>query len=74
MRKKLTTAEIIRGTGLLTGLGVMLVLSTLAGYGLGWLVDGWLHIDLFKYVGVILGTVAGMIEIVRLARAVEKND
>jgi F0F1-type ATP synthase assembly protein I len=43
----------------------MLPAGTVAGYFLGALVDKWLHLTWASMVGLILGTVAGIIELLR---------
>jgi len=45
----------------------MLPAGTVAGYLLGALVDKWLHLTWVSIVGLILGTVAGLIELIRTA-------
>jgi F0F1-type ATP synthase assembly protein I len=39
--------------------------SVLAGYILGAVADHWLHIPVLRAVGILLGMVAGMIQIIR---------
>ena len=39
--------------------------SVLAGYILGAVADHWLHIPILRAVGILLGMVAGMIQIIR---------
>jgi F0F1-type ATP synthase assembly protein I len=39
--------------------------SVLAGYILGAVVDHWLHLPILRAVGILLGMVAGMLQIVR---------
>ena len=43
----------------------MLPAGTVAGYLLGALLDRWLHVCWVSVVGLILGTVAGLIELIR---------
>ena len=43
----------------------MLPGGTVAGYLLGALLDRWLHVGWISVVGLILGTVAGLIELIR---------
>jgi F0F1-type ATP synthase assembly protein I len=43
----------------------MLPAGTVAGYLLGSLLDRWLHVGWISVVGLILGTVAGVIELIR---------
>jgi F0F1-type ATP synthase assembly protein I len=43
----------------------MLPAGTVAGYLLGSLLDRWLHVTWISIIGLILGTVAGLIELIR---------
>lgn len=43
----------------------MLPAGTVAGYLLGSLLDRWLHVTWLSMVGLLLGTVAGLIELIR---------
>ena len=45
----------------------MLPTGTVAGYLLGSLLDRWLHVTWISVVGLLLGTVAGLIELIRVA-------
>jgi F0F1-type ATP synthase assembly protein I len=48
--------------------------SALGGYGLGWLLDRWLHTSpLFALILGVLGAVAGIIDIVRILTRAEKQ-
>lgn len=69
MRQRKPDFTAMRASGMLTGIGFTLVLSTLAGYGLGYLVDSLLGIDALKYLGVLLGAAAGLVGVVRLAKS-----
>ena len=44
----------------------MLPAGTVAGYLLGSLLDRWLHMTWISIVGLLLGTVAGLIELIRM--------
>jgi F0F1-type ATP synthase assembly protein I len=44
----------------------MLPAGTVAGYLLGSLLDRWLHTSWIAAVGLILGTVGGLIELIRM--------
>ena len=70
MRQRKPDFGVLRASGMLMGIGFTLVLSTLAGYGLGYLVDALLGIDAVKYAGVVLGAAAGLVGVVRLVRSV----
>lgn len=43
----------------------MLPAGTVAGYLLGSLLDRWLHVTWLSMVGLLLGTVGGLIELIR---------
>ena len=43
----------------------MLPAGTVAGYLLGALLDRWLHVSWISVVGLLLGTAAGLIELIR---------
>jgi F0F1-type ATP synthase assembly protein I len=48
--------------------------SALCGYGLGWLLDRWLHTSpLFALILGLLGAVAGVVDIVRILTRAEKQ-
>jgi len=44
----------------------MLPAGTVAGFLLGTLLDKWLHVTWISVVGLILGTVGGLIELIRM--------
>jgi len=46
-------------------LAFMLPAGTVAGYLLGALLDRWLHVTWISIVGLLLGTAAGIIELIR---------
>ena len=46
-------------------LAFMLPAGTVAGYLLGSLLDRWLHVTWINIVGLLLGTAAGLIELIR---------
>ncbi len=47
-------------------LAFMLPAGTVAGYLLGALLDSWLHTSWIAVVGLILGSVGGLIELIRM--------
>jgi len=47
------------------GLAIMLPASSLAGYGIGYWLDGAFHTNFLRFVCLGLGTVGGFIELVR---------
>lgn len=47
-------------------LAFMLPAGTVAGYLLGALIDRWLHTSWIAVVGLILGSVGGLIELLRM--------
>ena len=46
-------------------LALTLPASVFAGYILGALADHWLHVPILRVVGIILGMVAGLIQVIR---------
>jgi F0F1-type ATP synthase assembly protein I len=56
-------------------LGFILPGAALAGFGLGWLVDRWLHTaPIFALILSLVGAVGGVIEIVQILTRAEKKD
>jgi F0F1-type ATP synthase assembly protein I len=45
----------------------MLPAGTVAGYLVGALLDKWLHKNWISIVGLLLGTVGGLVEVIRTA-------
>jgi len=43
----------------------MLPAGTVAGYLLGALLDRWLHVTWISIVGLLLGTVGGLVQLIR---------
>jgi F0F1-type ATP synthase assembly protein I len=56
-----------RQVGRFTHLAFVLPAATAAGWLLGTAVDHWLHKTWLSVVGLILGTVAGFVELIRTA-------
>jgi F0F1-type ATP synthase assembly protein I len=52
--------------GRFSQIAFMLPAGTVAGYLLGSLLDRWLHVGWISAVGLVLGTVAGLIELIRM--------
>ena len=46
-------------------LALVLPATTVVGLGIGWLLVKWLHRDWLLIVGLLLGIVAGFVELVR---------
>ena len=55
-------------------LGFVLPTATVAGWLLGLALDHWLHTGWIRVVGLILGTVAGMVELLRSVLSKESKD
>lgn len=55
-------------------IAVALPISVLVGWGLGALLDKWLHQQWIYLAGVVLGAVAGFIEIFHIINQYEKDD
>jgi len=51
--------------GRFSQLAFMLPAGTVAGYLLGSLLDKWLHVTWISAVGLILGSIAGLVELIR---------
>jgi F0F1-type ATP synthase assembly protein I len=64
----------LRQAGLLTTIPFLLLASPLVGYGLGWLLDRWLHTVFLTWVFLALGMVAGVREVVRILRKVQESE
>jgi F0F1-type ATP synthase assembly protein I len=60
--------------GRYSGMALMVPLSTLAGYIIGRLLDKLFHTHFLAIVFLILGTVAGFVEILRKLQADTKAD
>jgi F0F1-type ATP synthase assembly protein I len=56
-----------------TSLGFMLPAATLAGYGIGYLLDRWLGTTFLKIVFLLLGIAAGLVQVVRQVQKDTKN-
>ena len=55
-------------------LGVTLPAATVIGWAFGAVLDHWLHTTWLKLLGLILGIVAGFVQLVRVAMAAGKED
>ncbi|MBV9765021.1 MAG: AtpZ/AtpI family protein [Acidobacteriaceae bacterium] len=56
-------------------LALTLPASVVGGYVLGALADHWLHLEILRAVGIILGMAAGLTQILReLSRETKKTD
>jgi len=61
--------------GFYTSLGFIVPGAALGGFGLGWALDRWLHTSpVFAVVLGLAGTVAGVIELLRVLTQAEKRD
>jgi len=60
--------------GFYTSLGFILPAGAVAGYGLGWLIDDWLHTTpVVAIVMTLLGAAGGFIEVLRILKRAEKD-
>jgi F0F1-type ATP synthase assembly protein I len=66
-KKRSETMQTILNAERLTQIAFVLPASVLIGWGLGALLDKWLHQHWIYIVGVIFGAVAGMVEAIRQA-------
>ena len=56
------------------GLSVIIPVSALAGYGLGWYLDRRLHsAPILAFVGILAGSAAGIFDVIRIVIKREKN-
>jgi F0F1-type ATP synthase assembly protein I len=62
--------------GFYSSLGFILPACAVGGFGLGWLLDRWLHTSpLFALILCLVGAVAGVMEVLRiLTKAEKRND
>lgn len=61
--------------GYYSGLGLILPAGAVGGFGLGWLLDRWLHtFPTFSLILGLVGAAAGMIDILRILTRAEKRD
>ncbi|MFZ3212659.1 MAG: AtpZ/AtpI family protein [Terriglobales bacterium] len=56
-----------------SGLALALPASTLVGWVIGTLLDKWLHTTWLYLVGLILGSAAGLVELIRAATGSESK-
>jgi F0F1-type ATP synthase assembly protein I len=54
-----------RGIGKYASLALLLPISTLIGYAMGYGLDTLFHISWLRYVFLVLGTVSGFISLIR---------
>lgn len=66
-RKRSETLDTVVKAERLTQIAVVLPAAVLVGWGLGALLDKWLHTGWIYIAGVVLGAIAGMTEAVRQA-------
>ena len=60
--------------GFYSSLGLILPAGAVAGYGMGWLVDRWLHTaPVVAIVLAFLGEAGGFIEVLRILTRAEKD-
>jgi len=55
-------------------LGITLPAATFIGWGLGTLMDNWLHTHWIYIAGLLLGIVAGFVQFIRVALSAESKD
>jgi ATP synthase protein I len=66
-KKRSEVLETVVKAERLTQIAFILPAALLVGWGIGALLDKWLHQDWIYIVGLVLGAVAGMVEAIRLA-------
>ncbi|HTW45808.1 MAG TPA: AtpZ/AtpI family protein [Acidobacteriaceae bacterium] len=65
--KRTETMQSILKAERLTQIAFVLPAAVLIGWGIGALLDKWLHQGWISIVGVVLGAIAGMVEAIRQA-------
>ena len=55
----------LAGVGKYLGSAIILPIATLVGYGMGYGLDTLFHTSWLRYVFLVLGTVAGFIELIK---------
>jgi ATP synthase protein I len=61
--------------GFYSSLGVVLPAGAVGGFGLGWLLDRWLHTSpIFSLILGLVGAAAGLIDILWVLTRAEKRD
>lgn len=65
--RRTETMQTILKAERLTQIAFVLPVAVLIGWGIGALLDKWLHQDWIYIAGVVLGAIAGMIEAIRQA-------
>jgi len=57
-----------------TGLSVVIPICAVAGYGLGWYLDGHLHTaPVLAFLGTLVGAAAGLLDVIRTVVRKEKG-
>jgi F0F1-type ATP synthase assembly protein I len=58
-----------------SGLGFILPAAAMGGFGLGWLLDRWLHTSpIFALILGVVGAAAGVVDILRVLNRAEAQD
>jgi ATP synthase protein I len=66
-KKRSETLDTVVKAERLTQIAIVLPAAVLIGWGMGALLDKWLHQDWIYILGVVIGAVAGMVEAIRQA-------
>lgn len=72
-KKRSETLDSIVKVERLTQIAVVMPAAVLVGWGIGALLDKWLHTQWIYIVGVVLGSIAGLVEAVRQALRAERE-
>lgn len=65
----------IRNAGLASSIGIILVVSTVIGYGLGLLAKRFFHApEWVAFICLLLGITAGFVEMIRIVLEISKDE
>lgn len=54
-------------------IGFIIPAAVFLGYGLGWLLDRWLHTHWIYIAGVVFGAVVGFVQMIRTVTALSRD-
>ncbi|MFQ6033239.1 MAG: AtpZ/AtpI family protein [Candidatus Bipolaricaulia bacterium] len=65
--------ELLKAAALIGQLGLTVVAAILVSFGIGWLIDRWLGMHLFRIVFLFLGVGAGYLSVAKQLRSFLRN-